>query len=370
MIIHRIVFGLIISSMLITIAYADVWIPEESRSEFLDANQYFTIVGAVKNNESVSVISTIQVSLDDEEPVKFTISSIGPNSEMPFKFKFMNERDIKRVTVKLEFTVVNESVKTVSVIYDDTLVIHDDGHLTGRIYNYGSDTIRNIEVLALIHGDDSVLDMGRSDKISIIESNEIINFTMYPENGIKNISYYSCFAIGDVSIINVTTKRKGLDYKFRYDSGIWFAYGKFNKDGNNLTLYAYNSWPAVMSANIELPINSIYEEFDITINDAEIKHLQSLDERRNWHLIFSIQPHQSGQLIISGFKDSDGTYAKNMSLTEIFEKIDISKSTKISKFKSECMENTERIFRSNGSSVCVFPSTIPILLSRGWSILG
>lgn len=368
MIIHRMIIGLIISSMLTTIAYADVWIPEESRGEFVDANQHFTMVGAVKNNESVSVIPIIQVSID-ERLETFTISNIEPNSEIPFKFKFLNESDIKSVAVQLEFTVVNESTKTVSVIYDDTLIIHDDGHLTGRIYNYGDDAVRNIEVLALIHGNNSVLDMGRSDKISVIESNEIINFTMYPENGIKNISYYSCFAIGDLSIINITVDRKGVDYKFRYDSGVWFAYGKFNENGDNVTLYTYNSWPAVMSANIELPINSIYEEFDIVIDDAEIKNFQSLDEHGYWHLIFSIQPHQSGQLVISGFKDHDGTYTKNMSLIEILEKFDISKSTKISKFKSECMDNRESVFRPSGNPICVFPSSIPTLLSRGWSIL-
>ncbi len=35
-------------------------------------------------------------SLDDEEFETFTISSISHNSEIAFKFKFMNEIDIKK----------------------------------------------------------------------------------------------------------------------------------------------------------------------------------------------------------------------------------------------------------------------------------
>ena len=58
----------------------------------------------------------------------------------------------------------------IMVLYDETLIKHVDGHLTGRIQNTGDRTIYNPKIFAVIHGYEKVLDIGQN--IEFIEKNQ------------------------------------------------------------------------------------------------------------------------------------------------------------------------------------------------------
>lgn len=195
---------------------------------------------------------------------------------------------------------------TVEVIYDKTLVTHKDGHKTGRIINNGEKTLENVKIYALIYdSNNKLLDMGKNvEIIDRIEPGQILNFSMYPDPVFGSQAYYySCFVIGDEAIIPVSTIRNGKEYKYRYDSGSWFAYPEFNDDGTSLLMKTQNSWPLDIYANFEFPKLSDNEKFDVYLNNKQIKSIQSIDEFDNWHVAFVMAPHTSGNILITGFTE-------------------------------------------------------------------
>ncbi len=188
------------------------------------------------------------------------------------------------------------------VLYDETLIKYDDGHLTGRIQNIGEQTIYNPKIFAVIHGYEKVLDIGQNiELIEKIEPGKILNFSMYPDPSITDeIFYYRCFAPVD-TIIPVTAKKNDGNFDFRYDSGAWYSAAKFDKTGTILSVRGYNSYPLETYANFEFPSISGNEKFSVTLNDEPINFIQSVDEMGFWHVALQVGPISQGTLKISSF---------------------------------------------------------------------
>lgn len=296
----------------VNFVYADVWIPESEFTSYFDSNGYYTVVGAIKNTESEAVIPILTLTIHDGDNLiseSFTYVRIMPFKDLPFKIKFPEVITANPILGKPEISYttfpINETID-VHVIYDKSLVKHDDGHLTGRIINNGTTTATNIKVMALIHGADGVLlDVGQNiEMIDKMEPGEIRSFSMYPDPSINaKIWYYSCFAIGDTTIIPISTVRKNEEYDFRYDSVVWFAYAKFDESGKTLYMKTHNNWPFENYANFEFPRASDTEKLQVFLNNESIDFIQSIDEMGNWHVAFVMPGYTSGDIVITGFED-------------------------------------------------------------------
>ena len=305
---HLILLGFLFSLVLIPqISFSEVFVPSDEFIGYFDSNGIYTVVGNVKNKNNYAVIPTIIVSVqENDELFSKTIRHVplAGDTEIPFKIKFPNiSNDPILFLVELTYERTVQDVVPIVVLYDETLIKYDDGHLTGRIQNTGEQTVYNPKIFAVIHGYDKVLDIGQNiEFIEKIEPGEILDFSMYPDPSINDeIFYYSCFAPVDTTVIPITTKKNEGDFDFRYDSGAWYSAAKFDETGTILTIKGYNSYPLETYANFEFPPISGNEKFFVTLNDEPVEFIQSMDEMGFWHVAFSVGPHSQGTLKISGF---------------------------------------------------------------------
>jgi len=304
------IIGIIFTSSLISqFAFAEVFIPSQEYIGYFDYEGVYTVGGNVKNQNDYAVIPTISVSVIDGENTFTKIIShvpIPPKTDIPFKTKFYEVTGNTPIllTPELKFVKTQKDPISIEVLYDKTLIKHDDGHVTGRIHNNGNQTIFNPKILAIAHGNGTVLDIVHNiEYIDKIEPGEILEFSMFPDPSITDdISFYSCFAPLDTTVVPVTTKKNGGNFDFRYDSGAWYSAAKFDEEGTILTIRGYNSYPLETYANFEFPQISGKEKFNVTLNDKPVKFIQSIDENRFWHIAFTVEPTSQGILKITGFE--------------------------------------------------------------------
>ena len=290
------------------IAFAEVFVPLHEYLGYFDANDVYTVVGNVKNENDFGVTPTIIVSvIDDSKTISKTINHVplGPGKEIPFKIKFSELTSNTPILMNPEITYEKTVTKEIpiQILYDKTLIKHDDGHITGRIQNTGNETIFYPKIYAVVHGYENVLDITQNiEFIEKIEPGQILEFSMYPDPAITDdVFYYSCFAPVDTTVIPVTAQKHGSDFDFRYDSGAWYSAAKFDEEGTTMTIRGYNSYPLETYANFEFPPISGNEKFSVTLNDEPIEFIQSIDEMGFWHVAFTVEPQSQGILKISGF---------------------------------------------------------------------
>ncbi len=303
---------LILSSVLfvlfVPVAHSEVYVPTGEYIGYYDSNGVYTVIGNIKNNLDHGILPTITVSvIDHNTRLAQTIQHVplGPYSEIPFKLKFPDVQSTRPVLVPADvsFQYAAQDTIPLQVLYDQTLITHKDGHLTGRIQNTGDQTIHNPKIFAIVHGHDDILDVTQNiEFIPEIRPGEIVNFTMYPDPSITEpILYYSCFAPTDTTVVPITTKKEGQKYSFRYDSGSWFYNATFDDTGTVMSIRGYNSYPFETYANFEFAPISGDEIFEVTFNDEPIEFIQSRDELGFWHVAYTVQPRSQGVLAISGF---------------------------------------------------------------------
>ncbi|QUC64727.1 peptidase [Nitrosopumilus sp. K4] len=308
-----VVAGVITSLSLIlfpTITYADVFVPENEYVGYYDYEGVFTVVGNVKNQNDFALIPTLTISvIDDGTRITKILHHvpIPAMTDIPFKLKFpeVQSENLEVLKAELKFVKTKKNPVPIQIIYDKTLITHDDGHVTGRIQNVGNYTVYNPKVYAIVHGiENYVLDVAHN--ISLIEKikpGEILNFTIYPDPSIsETVRFYSCFAPVDTTVIPISTKKNDGNFDFRYDSGAWFSAAKFNEDGTEMIIRGYNSYPLETYANFEFPPISGEEKFDVTVDDQPIEFIQSIDEMGQWHVAFLIEPRFQAVVKISGFE--------------------------------------------------------------------
>lgn len=291
---------------------ADVFVPKDEFLSYFDANNIYTVVGAVKNTENYPVIPTIHLTVSqNDKKITFTqdLPAVSTNKDIPFKIKLQKVNDTSAIleTPWIEFKRTGDVLSDLEVVYDKSLIRHSDGHLTGKIINNGNQTKYNIKVYATVHGDNNkFIDVVQNqEKINKIDPGEIAEFTMYPEPVLaKNVNYYSCFALGDETIIPLSTIRNGEKFDFRYDSTAWFIVKGFDETGTKLFLSGTNSFKFPAYVNFEFPRTSENEKFEVMVNEKPIKFLQSKDEDGNWHVAFDVSGSTQYDVLISGFETS------------------------------------------------------------------
>ena len=288
---------------------AEVYVQEHEYLGYFDSGSTYTVIGNIKNQSNSAVIPTVTIIVDVGTSTysrTFEHIPVAPGGEAPFKIKFPEIRGGIPVVhdAIITYVMTDHSPIPVQVLYDDTLVTHSDGHLTGRIQNTGQETVYFPTIHAIVHGRDYVLDVVQNiEFIEKIEPGEIISFSMYPDSTVTDdVSYYSCFAPVDTTVIPVTVKKNGGQFDFRYDSGAWFSAAEFDEAGTSMTMRGYNSYPLETYANFEFPPISGTEKFYVTVDDLPIDFIQSVDEMGFWHVAFSVGPTSQNVLKITGFE--------------------------------------------------------------------
>ena len=314
---HKLIFASTTIALLILIpafASGEVYIPDHEYVGFYDHDGIFTVIGGVKNNEMYPVIPTITVSVNDGGNVfsqEYKFSPVMPAQMLPLKLKLPQITSENPVLEPPQISYKQTEYKYEGgyVLYDDSLVLHDDGRMTGTIKNAGDKTFLNFRVYALIKDqDEQILDVASSQRFDVMHPGETLEFEMIPDSKIvSKIDLYSCFGFGDESIFPLNADRNGEQYTFRYESGVWFKDGKFNSDSTELEMYALNSFVGELNASFEFPQSSVHEEFEVYLDDGKVSNLQSLDEVGNWHVYFTVPGFYQGDVTVNGFYEPDGT---------------------------------------------------------------
>jgi len=324
---QRLIFVSTTITLLILIpvfASGEVYIPDHEYVGFYDHDGIFTVIGGVKNNEMHPVIPTITVNVNDGGNIfskEYKFSSIMPTQMLPLKLKLPQITSENPVLEppQISYKPTEYKFEGGYVLYDDYLVLHDDGRMTGKIKNAGDKTFLNFRVYALIKDqNEMILDVANSQRFTVMHPGDILEFEMIPNPKIASeIDLYSCFAFGDEAILPLNVDRNGEQYTFRYESGAWFTDGQFNSDSTELEMYSLNSFVGELNASFEFPQSSIHEEFEVYLEDEKASNLQSLDDMGNWHVYFTMPGFYQGDVTIKGFYEPDGT-------VEVPEEIDVS----------------------------------------------
>ena len=307
-----------------TFASAEVYIPDHEYVGFYDHDGVYTVIGGIKNTEIYPVTPTITVTINDGNNIfsnDYVFSPVMPQQMLPMKIKVPQ---IMSDTPKLEpyeitYNLTDHVFKGGYILYNDSLVLHSDGSMTGQIKNSSDETFHDFRIYALIKDENEmILDVATSQKFDFMYPDEILDFEMIPNPKIADrIHLYSCFAFGEDEIFPLNAERNDEQFTFRYQSGAWFADGEFNSEGTELNMYGLNSWHLDMNASLEFPQNSIHEDLEVYLDgkkyaegqpvNEKIEKLQSLDEMGNWHLYFTVPNFYQGDVIIKGFMYPDGT---------------------------------------------------------------
>ena len=168
----KVVISLIFSVILLSVAFSNsveadngVYIPDHEYTGFFDNDGIYTVIAGIKNQENFAVVPTLTVSVNDGNKVfssDYEFSSIMPHQMLPMKIKLpeiTSENPILEPPI-ITYTKSENMFPGGYVIYDDTLVIHDDASLTGKIRNGGEDIFENFRIYALIKDkNDNILDV-------------------------------------------------------------------------------------------------------------------------------------------------------------------------------------------------------------------
>ena len=256
--------------------YGEVYIPDHEFVGFYDETGTYTVVAGIKNKEYYAIEPTVTISILDGEKrfeQTHTLAAIEPDKMLPLKLQFPEVKGA--VPILEEPSITYEETENLYVggyVIYDTLVIHDDGSITGEIRNGGENTFENFRIYALIKDEeDNILDISSSEIFHTMKPGEVFDFKMLASPGISDkVDYYSCFAFGDDAILPVNLERKNENYTYRYTANAWFKDAQFSENGSELTIYALNGYILPVTGSFEFPTNSINEKYEVVLDGERL----------------------------------------------------------------------------------------------------
>ena len=155
---QRLIFTSTTITLLILIpafASGEVYIPDHEYVGFYDHDGVYTVIGGVKNNEMYPVIPTITVNVNDDGNVfsqEYEFSPVMPAQMLPLKLKLTQITSENPVLEppQISYKQTEYKFKGGYVLYDNSLILHDDGRMTGKIKNAGDETFQDFRIYALI----------------------------------------------------------------------------------------------------------------------------------------------------------------------------------------------------------------------------
>ena len=289
-------------------ADAELYLLEDELASYVDANGIYTVIGNVKNDNPWAVDPILILQIQDGTVSYDTVvpyDTVQAGGELPFKIKMPDVSAAASLSdYSISYDISFDPNLSLNVLYDATLVIHPDGHLTGQAVNSGDTTLYDPIIWAVVHGPNGPMDVARSHMpLGEVAPGQIVSFEMYPDPVIsEQVTYYSCFAPSSNSVYPLKSDRDGQTYHLRYESGAWIYKPVFNDNGTAVTMQTTNSYPFETFANIEIPPVTRTETFQVFRNGEAIDFIQSIDEMGLWHVAFDIRKQSQDVITISGFE--------------------------------------------------------------------
>src|SRR5712692_4042594 len=108
-------------------ANAEVWIPDNEFGGYFDSNGVYTVIGAVKNTQNVTIVPTITINIKDNENMisnSYTLSIIDAEKDIPFKIKVPRVESKNAILEKpdVNFVLAKHNAVDIQVIYGTTLI--------------------------------------------------------------------------------------------------------------------------------------------------------------------------------------------------------------------------------------------------------
>lgn len=302
-------------------AQADVWVDGAERGGhdpagfFARGGAEYVVAGVVKSSEARPAAPVVTVTVDGagwSASRTFAMPGIAAGGELPFRVALpvpggagaaMRPDHAARVDGFSAGAHVGAPAGA-AVVYDRTLRVHEDGTVTGRIYNAGDAEIPGVLVVAVAHGRaHEVLDVVASDgPVGPIPPGGHAHFEMGPDPSVgSDVWYYSCFGLGDPGIVVLRPMRNGEPFPMRYATGVLLSHPSFDEAGETLSMRVNPGWPLQTYVNLEFPRHSDGEAFTILLDGEPADALQSRDDMGNWHVALNIDDQYAGMLTISGF---------------------------------------------------------------------
>jgi len=300
-------------------ALANVWIPDNEFLGYYDSNGLYTVAGAVKNTEDMSIIPSIIINVrdgDEQISENVTLSIVDSGKDIPFKIKIPEVLGKSATLEKPQVGFVKSSnnASSIDVIYDRTLIKHPDGHTSGFIINNDTSPAYGVKVYAVIYGKyGKVLDIGKSvEMIEKIEPGQKVAFSMYPDSQFaSNVSYYSCFALGEDPTQTIKVQRNGNPFYFTYISSGYVTDSKFDDFTQSVTFTVRHPFPDKGFVNFMFPQESESQKFTVTADGKETEFIQSKDPDGSWHVAFNLLPQSTMHVTVSGFEQQSPLPAGN-----------------------------------------------------------
>ena len=134
--------------------FADVEV--EGVSGFYGHDDAYNVIGVVKNSGNYSALAAVTIQLEYGNTVVETTvytHNIKANGEIPFKIPLYDtDGEIPKI-FNVRATHINgiSHSPQIEVLYDETLVVHPEGHVTGRIVNSGDTPVKHVKLVAVAH---------------------------------------------------------------------------------------------------------------------------------------------------------------------------------------------------------------------------
>ena len=82
---------------------------------------------------------------------------------------------------EITYNLTDHVFKGGYILYNDSLVLHSDGSMTGQIKNSSDETFHDFRIYALIKDENEmILDVATSQKFDFMYPDEILDFEMIP----------------------------------------------------------------------------------------------------------------------------------------------------------------------------------------------
>ena len=171
--------------------YGEVYIPDHEFVGFYDEAGTYTVVAGIKNKEYFAIQPTVTLSiLDGDKRFQQThkLAAIEPDKMLPLKLQFP---EVSGQSPILEDPVITyeqtENLYVGGYVIYDSLVIQDDGSITGKIRNGGESVFEKFRIYALIKDkDDNILDISSSEIFHSMKPGEVFAFKMLASPNISD----------------------------------------------------------------------------------------------------------------------------------------------------------------------------------------